>query len=69
MTGSSTRPVSQMSLDAIEQLQRELEEQKQALLARKAKRKPGRDTGSRANGKAAPATQKAAAKAPARKRA
>lgn len=34
-----------MSLDAIEQLQRELEEQKQALLARKAKRKPGRKPG------------------------
>ena len=34
-----------------------------------AKRKPGRDAGSRATGEAAAATQKAAAKAPARKRA
>lgn len=45
MPGSPPRPVNQMSLDAIEQLQRELEEQKQALLARKAKRKPGRKPG------------------------
>ena len=45
MTASSPRPVHQLSLDAIEQLQRELEEQKQALLARKARRKPGRKPG------------------------
>ena len=45
MTGSPPRQVNQMSLDAIEQLQRELEEQKQALLARKTKRKPGRKPG------------------------
>lgn len=45
MTGSPPRSLNEMSLDAIEQLQRELEEQKQALLARKAKRKPGRKPG------------------------